>query len=87
VLGWHGRQVPVWNAHRLTEENAVAEPIGVELMPDQLVLVHVGDQVVAACARHGRGWSSVVRGQQYETTSLDAVINLIQARTGREGSR
>lgn len=65
----------------------MTEPIGVELMPDQMVLIHIGDQVVAACQRHGRGWSSVVRGQQYETTSLDAVIDLIQARTRKEGER
>jgi hypothetical protein len=65
----------------------VTEPIGVELMPDQVVLIHVGDQVVAACQRHGRGWSSVVRGQQCETTSLDAVIDLVRARTRKEEQR
>lgn len=45
---------------------------------ERVMELRIGDATVARCRRHPRGWSVNVGGQQYETTTLDAVLDRVQ---------
>lgn len=41
------------------------------------VQIHHRGRIVAACVRHGRGWSAYVDGRQVEAVTLDALLTAL----------